>query len=264
MLEEIAMTSVCRWRPLMLTLAMAFGMAAQSQEDPNQTGPATLVIQYYCPPGQRAQLRQAAIGNLQRFEALKNNNLLAGYHILFSRYVNTNNWDMLAVLSFSTFADVAKWKEIERRTPAGLPAGALATTSAIFTYPADSVRSHASESAPVQPVYLVVPYTFPVARQAYLQYVDDYVRPQFEGWMREGVLARYEVLLQRYTASRPWDSLILLQYRDDESLGLRESVVAKIRRELQSNPSWKALSDSKQSVRVEKEAVVADELVPER
>jgi hypothetical protein len=93
-----------------------------------------------------------------------------------------------------------------------------------------------------------------------LQYVDDYVLPQFDGWMREGILTRYQLFMQRYTAARPWDSLIVLEYKDDESLGLREKTVAKVRQELQSNPAWKALNENKQSIRVEKEAVIADQL----
>jgi hypothetical protein len=220
---------------------LAIALSTIAQEDPKQTGPTTLVIEYHCLPGQRAQLRQAATGALEQLAELKNNHVLAGYHLLFSRYVNTTTWDMLAVLNFSTYADVAKWKAIERRTPAGLAADGLAAASAIFTYPADGVRSNASDSPTAHPVYMVIPYTVSVAPPAYLKYVDDYVRPQFEGWIREGVL-------------------ILLQYKDDESLGLRETVVAKVRRELAGNQAWKALSDSKQNVRVEKEVVIADEL----
>jgi hypothetical protein len=38
--------------------------------------------------------------------------------------------------------------------------------------------------------------------------------------------------------------------------------MAEIRATLKSNPEWKALSDSKLNMRVEKETVVADELLP--
>jgi hypothetical protein len=40
-----------------------------------------------------------------------------------------------------------------------------------------------------------------------------------------------------------------------------KETVAKVRQDLQSNPTWKALADSKQNIRVEKEAVIADDLV---
>ena len=207
-----------------------------AQENPTQSGPTTLVIEYRCLPGQRAQLRQAASGALYQFAELKNNHVLASYHVLFSRYVNTNTWDMLAVLNFPTFADVTKWKAIERRTPAGLAADGLAATSAIFTYPADAVRGNATDSRAAHPVYLVIPYTISVPPPAYLQYVDDYVRPQFEELDTRRSSCRLRCFLAALCrVACPWDSLILLQYKDDGSLGLRETVVAKVRQELSKN-----------------------------
>lgn len=235
--------------------------ACAAQPDPKQSGPTSLVIQYRCAPGHRTQLRRAVReAGLRQFEEWKAAGLLAGYRILFSRYVDTRNWDMLALIQFSTYADVGKWKQVERETPAGLPPAALGLVTEVSTYPVDLMRRRAYDPAAEKPVYLVIPYTYSVAPQAYLQYVDECVRPQFDGWMREGVLTGYQIFTQRYTAARPWDSLILLEYRDDESLGAREKIVTKVRQELLSNPAWKALSEGKQSIRVEKEAVIADEL----
>ncbi|HMD76684.1 MAG TPA: hypothetical protein VKG86_04840 [Terracidiphilus sp.] len=201
---------------------------------------------------------------LKQLETWRADGIVGDYHILFSRYVDTNNWDMLALIGFRHSEDVARWKAVERRSPAGLPPDALALTSSVATYPADLMRQKVAEAPPSRPVYLVIPYTYSVSAQAYLQYADEYVLPQFDGWMREGILTRYQLFMQRYTAARPWDSLIVLEYKDDESLGLREKIVAKVRQELQSNPAWKALNENKQSVRVEKEAVIADELRAER
>ena len=122
------------------------------------------------------------------------------------------------------------------------------------------MRRKAAEDTPLEPVYLVIPYSYSVTAPAWLQYVDDYVTPQFNGWMDESVLTKYEMYTQRYTAARPWDALIVLEYKDDESLGQRERVMAKVRQRLLANPKWKAIADNKQSIREEKEAVVADEL----
>ena len=74
----------------------------------------------------------------------------------------------------------------------------------------------------------------------------------------------YGLYLQRYTAARPWDAMLVLEYKDDAALGLREKIVEKVRQELRSDPKWKALADSKQTIRSEKEAVIADELTPNR
>ena len=108
----------------------------------------------------------------------------------------------------------------------------------------------------------MVSYTITVPAPAYLKYADEYVRPQFpRGWIKEGILSSYEFFICSVTQrDSPWDTLIFLKYKDGESFGLREKIVAKVRSELQSNPVWKAASDNKQSLRVEKEAIIADEL----
>lgn len=244
--------------PICLVVGACF---CGAQSDPKESGSTSLLIAYRCDPSHRVELRQLMREKgLARFEQWKDQGILADYRILFSRYVDTNNWDMLAYLQFKDFTAVAKWDAIERATPAGLPAEALRLTSTITTWPSDLMRQKGSDTPSSRPVYLVIPYAYSVPPQTYLQYADDYVRPQFEGWMREGILSSYRIFVQRYTAARPWDSLILLEYKDDDSLGSRERIVAKVRQELQGNPVWKAISDGKQNVRVEKEAVIAEEL----
>ena len=237
------------------------GLALVAQDDPKDNGPTTLIIAYRCNPAQRFELREyMELAGVKRFEEWKHNGILSNYRILFSRYVDTNNWDMLAILSFANYDNVEKWKYVERRSPSGLPPNVLAMTIGISTYPADVFIEKASDATVVHPVYFVIPYTYSVPTPEYLQYVRDYVQPQFDGWIEEGILVRYEMFLQRYTPSRPWDSLIVLEYKDDASFGLREKTVAKVRERLKSNPTWKALSDNKHSVRLEKEPIVADEL----
>jgi hypothetical protein len=252
-------------KPILITLALVCcsvlpGNAAD-QDDPKQTGPLTLVIQYKCLPSQRAEFRRRMVSTgLESYRRWQADGILSEYHLLFSRYLDTNGWDMLALLTFPRYADVARWRRVEETMPAGLPADAIPLTSTVETYPADRMRPRSLAQPSERPVYLVVPYTISVPVPAYLKYFDDYVGPQFEGWIQEGVLANYQVFLQRYTAGRPWDVLIFLAYKDDEGFGQRERIVAKVREQLQSNPVWKAASDNKQNLRVEKQAIIADEL----
>jgi hypothetical protein len=86
------------------------------------------------------------------------------------------------------------------------------------------------------------------------------VVPQIDGWIREGVLVSYGLYLNRYYAGRPWDSLLILEYKDLESFGQRESVIAKVRAALSADPKWKALSENKKNLRTEKETVLAEDL----
>ena len=242
------------------TLVTSTASRCLAADDPKQTGPLTLIIQYKCLAGQRAALRQHAAAGLHNFAQWKSDGILADYRILFSRYANSRSWDMAALLTFPNYAAAARWRFIEAHTPAGMPADALGLTTTVDTYPADLLRSQTASDPPRQPVYMVIPYTLSVAAPVYLQYADTYVIPQFEGWIREGVLSSFQLFMQRYTADRPWDVMIFLQYKDDAALGERESTVAKVRAQLMGNPAWKAASESKQSLRVEREVVIADDL----
>lgn len=246
---------------ILLVAGSYFGLPSRAQDDTKNSGPLSLVIQYSVAPAQRARFREhLEKEGLEYLSRLKTDGVLSDYHLLFSRYVDNASWDALSLLEFPNYDAVARWKRVESSTPAGLPQTALDLTESIGTYPVDLFRSAAAASAAPHAVFLVIPYTTSVSMTEYCKYADAYVRPQFEGWMKEGILNGYQMYLQRYTAGRPWDVLIFLRYIDDESFGQRERIVAKVRAELQSNPVWKAVSDNKQNVRVEHQAVIADEL----
>ena len=248
---------------LALTLLVLAPLGAQN--DLRDTGPLSLVIQYRCYPGHRNQLRQAmADRGLAQFEDWKTRGILADYQILFSRYVDTGSWDMLALLSFRKFDDVARWRVVERRSPAGLPADAADWMSAIASYPVDLVRQKPAQPVPDHPVYLVVPYTLSLPAHSYLEFVDGYERPQLDGWAQEGILSGYGFFLQRYTAARSWDSLLVLEFKDDASLGARDSIAAKVHRALESSESWRQLAGTERNMRIEQAATIADDLGRDR
>ena len=229
-------------------------------------GPLTLLIAYKCRPQDRVKLRDRMIDyEIANFAKWKQVGLLADYRILFSRYLNTDNYDMLSLLSFKSYSEVSRWKSIEQTSPGGLSQVALALVTSAKTYAIDRLRyaaSTQSQSSKKEPVFLVIPYDYSVPADQYVSYLDGYVLPQLKGWMQEQVLSEYDIYLARYAAGRPWSSVLVLEYADDEALGKRESIVAKVRSQLQENADWKALSERKQSVRVEKEAIIADQLAP--
>jgi hypothetical protein len=230
-----------------LLLCLLTGLALTAQEDPNDAGPATLVIIYRFAPEKRVAFRQYMRNEgLRRFEDLRKNTVLANYRILFSRYVDTNNWDMIAVLTFAHFSDFDKWQRVERETPAALPTEMLAQTLSVSTYPADLVAQKFADERPLHPVCLVIPYARTVAPATYQEYFAHTVRPQIESWVGKGIITRYDLLAQRYGAARPWDGLLILEYKDDAST------------------SAKVLGETLQNPGAEREAILADELVLNR
>jgi len=233
-----------------------------AQESVDDTGPAALIITYKSAPSKRTALREyISRTGLQQFQKLKDSGLLKDYRILFSRYVDADSWDMMALLSFARYADVGRWKDIGRATPAGLTEDGLALTSAISTYPADLIRRDSSAGPTGKSVFFVIPYDYTIPEPDYIKYADGYVVLQLKGWIAEGVLTSYGLYLSRYPNLRQWGSMLVLEYKNDESFGLRDKTVAKVRARLKDDPAWKALSENKRQVRVEKLAVIADEIL---
>jgi hypothetical protein len=169
----------------------------------------------------------------------------------------------MTVLRFSSYAATQRWKEIERTQPGGLNAAGLHLAQPINTYSADLPwEGQADDPGPEEgAVYYVIPYEYSAADQ-YRKYVDAYVIPQVTGWMHEGVLAGYRIFMNRYQVGRPWDSLFVFRYRDLESFGRRDEIVAKVRLTLQDNPEWKQLNATKQTIRTESENTIAEALQP--
>ena len=225
--------------------------------DPREGGPLAIVITYRAAPANRTALRQLMEETEARqFQRWKDEGVVQSARLLVNRHVDSVTWDAMAILTFARYADVERWNAIERTSPAGLSPKALALTSAIETAPGDLMREGGRDSA--RSVFLVIPYEYQVPLNEYLAYLDGYVVPQMDGWMEEGVLTRYGVFLARYPAGRPWQSMLILEYKDDQALGARDATTTKVRARLKDNPKWKAISDAKKNVRSEKPPVIAD------
>lgn len=254
-------------RVLLSVIALIFGIGAAqpgAAADWRDQGPQALVISYRVAPSSRIAFKASVRATtLPRLEALRASGDLDSYHVLVSRYVDAGGWDLMVILNFHTSQALARWRTVEASAPAGLDPRALRLISQIESAPANLVRESPGAKADAKPpVYLVVPYDYVVSTDDYLTYVDGYVLPQMEGWRGEGVLASYGVYLARYYPARPWSSMLLLAYRGDEGLARRDAAVKAVRARLAASPEWKKFADNKATVRVEKLAVVADELQP--
>jgi hypothetical protein len=240
---------------------------ALAQETFSQTrdsGPQSLVIAYRVKPEGRVALRKfMEKGGVARFEAWKKQGVLKDYHILFNSYLDFETYDMLSFLTFNDFPGVAKWKEIEKQSPGGLPPAALSLIQSAITYSLDAAFQGAASQphARGKSVFLIIPYDVLIPTDDYLKYAETYVVPQMKGWMEERVLAGYRIYITRYSTERQWGSLFVLEYRDNDNFGKREATVAKIREKLKANPAWLAASQNKQKIRVEKQTIIAEELL---
>ena len=249
---------------LLLAAVVAAGMAQEPYSQSRTTGPRAIVIAYRCEPARRAALRERLVDSgVARFEGWKQAGILKDYHVLFNSYLDSETYDLLVLLTFGKYADVAKWREIERTMPGGLTNEDLKLVTSAVTYSVDGVREGSSKtrSKAGGGVFFVIPYDYLIATDDYVKYLDGYVIPQVDGWIAENVLANYSIYISRYSTSRPWGSLFVLEYRDSDAFGKREVTVAKVRERLKSNPAWLAASENKQKVRVEKQTLICEELV---
>jgi hypothetical protein len=254
---------------LMLLAGLVFGAVAtttsswcQAKSNPRDSGPLTLLFTYRCPPSARPKLRKRIRdAELKQLAAWKRAGRLAEFQVFFSRYADSDAPDVFLLLHFPSYLEVDRWKEVEATSPAALSPALLGELSSVNTYPLDRMREggHLDHHQGAQ--YVIIPYDFePNSIDEYLKYFDSYVVPQLAGWAQESVLLSYQLYVQRYTAGRPWGSLLILQYRDGPALGMREKVVAEIRQGLKQDPAWEAINQSKQQMRKEKTGIIADEV----
>jgi hypothetical protein len=246
---------------LLLVFLAAMSVQSHAQE---AGGPKQILITFRCAAADRPAFRAYLQGEESRMlEKLMAEGVLKSYHLLFNPFVTTGTWDAMTVLNFSSYAATRRWKDIERKYPAGLNAVGLKLAKPIQTYSADlNWEGDATDPGPDDKhVFYIIPYSYSTLDQ-YKSYVDGYVIPQLRGWMKEGVLSRYSLYLNRYSTGDPWDALFIYEYRDLESFGKREETVAKVRATLRDDPSWKHLSDIKATIRTETENTIAEELKP--
>ena len=226
-------------------------------------GPRELLIAYRASSvADRPAFRRYLQGQgAARLERLERDGVLESYQILFNPFVQPSTWDALAVLSFNRFTDTRRWQEIERTSPGGLSAAGLRLGKPVATYSADLEwdESAADGGSARDHVFYVIPYAYSSADQ-YRKYVNGYVVPQVQGWIKEGVLSRYRIFMNRYPVGdpEPWDSLFVYEYRDLESFGRRDEISAKVREPLRADPVWKEWSDTKSSIRKESENTIAE------
>jgi hypothetical protein len=247
-----------------LIVAALYVLQPAAAETPAPGGPRNLLITYRCDPANRPAFRAYLQGEgLARLAKFKRDGVIQSYQILFNPFNGSGTWDAMTILSFARFADTRRWQEIERTAPGGLTRAGLLLGKPVDTYSADLPWEDldAAAGSDRDSVYYVIPYEYTSLDQ-YKKYVDGYVIPQVKGWLQDGALAGYRIFLNRYSVGRPWDSLFIYRYRDLESFGRRDEVVARVRKTLVDDPAWKQLSDIKQTIRTESENTITEALQP--
>jgi hypothetical protein len=220
-------------------------------------GPTALIITYHARPGARASFRRTMQSEgIAQLESWKKEGVFATYNALFTTYAADSVPDMFLILRFNHFTDLGRWQKIEETYPGGLTERAQALAVADTSGTADVVSEGSNALVTKQSQFFVLEYDVTVDMPKYVSYVQGYVAPQFEGWMKAGVLSSFACYTNQNPAGAPWSSFIVLEYKDLKSLAAREAIKNKTRAELAvTNPTWKKWSDDKSAIRKEKAAI---------
>lgn len=247
---------------LLLGSSAAAAAADPAPANPRFEGAKALVITSYVAPKNRLAFRRAVeAGAGAQLKSLKAQGKLRDYQILWNRYVDDQSWTMTMLLQFEGPADLAAWRAVEERSPAGLPPEALALTERIVTTPADLTReARRSRPGDPAPVFVVLPYDYLIGTDAYIQYADGYVLKQHEEAMRDGAMVGYRFYIARYGSMRPWSALLVLEYRGEAGLAAREASMDRARKALASDPVFARYASSKENIREARTVAVADPL----
>jgi hypothetical protein len=246
-----------------LPLLFATALPAQGYNpDYDDTGPLSLLITYRCDAAKRPAFRSyLQEQGLARLAGWKKSGVIERYRVFFNWYVDETTWDALVMLKFRKYTDVAHWKKIEQTMPGGLPPAGLALGKPVNTVSADIVWHNTNGKADIDhsdSVYLLIPYKYLCLVKEYREYVNGYVIPQLDGWIKADVMETYDVLLNRFPTGDRWGSLLLLEYKDLQAFGLRKHTKYKVREGLVNDPVWKAWSARKRTLRKELEPIIAD------
>lgn len=241
------------WAALFITTVAA----ASAQSEIN--GPTALIVSYRAKPESRAKFRsvmaEEGVASLDRW---KKDGVFSNYDTLFTTYAGNNVPDMYLILHFAHFTDLMRWQKIEQTNPGGLPEAAQAIAWVDNSATADIVGEQSAGPTTKNSQFVVLEYDVTATMPKYVSYVQGYVAPQFDAWMKVGALRSYSSFVNQNPAGAPWGSFIVLEYKDLQALASREVIKTKARSELaSSNPVWKKWSDDKTGIRTEKAAIAA-------
>ena len=243
---------------LLAAAAASLSVAPATAQEELKDGPKSLLISYRTTAAHRVAFRHYLVSDLApRLRAMKAKGELSDFKILYSWYRQPAVWDGLVVLRFPTFAAVSRWNALEHDAPGGLDAAGLALADPVSSYSSDMSWSRNPDDVRDGEVYYVIPYEYR-SEGEYRDYVKGYVRPQFDGWMKSGLLTGYELYMNRYGTGSPWDSLFIQHYRDMAAFGERQTLTGSVRAQLRDDPAWTAWSDKKAGIRTESENSIAE------
>ena len=260
-------------RALALCAALLTLSSAQAQTTGERArgrggeGEVHLVLTYTCPPQNRPAFRAyMETKGVNQFEQWRKDGVMSNYLILFSHFANAQLEDMWVILDFDKFSEVGKWLAVERKSPGGLGAEALAiATPKTCVYTDKGWAGGKTNPDHAKSVYMMIPYQTLVPADEYADFVTKYVEPQLKFWVKSGIMHSYAVHIEQNPTNTPWDSLLVFEYDGLRGIALRDVVKQQVRdSNLKDDPGYKHYSPIKRTIRKELQPTTFDPILPKK
>jgi len=167
--------------------------------------------------------------------------LVADAQLIDSDKGEPGNFDLLGILEFPNEPALQRWQEIAQ----GEVGGGVSVTVA-------DALSH-SEKTPrnsLDSVFQVMQYNIMVPKDEFIQYLADYQTPELQARIDARIMNRFTNYYARPGSTAPWQSLLILEYRDPHSFAIKDEIKAEISARLKAeNPVFKATNDAKHDFR---------------
>ena len=159
----------------------------------------------------------------------------------------------IATLVALEFASEGSYQAWQTEESAKLPKGLSVVRADVLAHgeitPRDSNKS----------IFVVKAYDTLVPAAQYASYVKDYIVPNMENQRASKVLIRYTMYLPRVAEGQKSRSLLVTEYRDSVAHARSEGIKDAYKKQLiASNPTWKRLNDTKETIRTDAWETLAD------
>ena len=185
-----------------------------------------------------------AAGLAAQLSSWRQSGLISFVLLLDSKAAKDEAFGSLAVLDFPDEASLAQWQKVAAPS---LGAGLIVTQVDALVHgektPRDSTKA----------IFVIAEYEVLVSAERYAEYARGYVAPEMDAWKAAANITNYTLFSAHPGSGAPWQALLLLEYPDDLAYSRRDQIKDSVRQKLAvSNPTWKALSDVKATIRKEK------------
>ena len=209
---------------LLCLVSAPFAGAQTGTVEPRKTAglmhpenPTCLLIGYDAKPESRAAFHKYLRGEgLKQLEAWKAAGKLQKYQIVFQNFDECNEGpDAILILTFEKFVDSYKWVDVEIENPSGLTPAGQKLAQARYSVLAENIATRdVGNEDPSATVFEVSVYDTTKDKVAYKKFVAEYPQAMFENWIGQGAVAEYSVYVPMQPYGHPWDSMIILGYKN--------------------------------------------------